>query len=503
MLPPNTMAIRQLSQEEGISEATLHKWRAEARGKGQLLPDADAGPEGWSSRDKFAAVLETAALNEADLAEYCRKRGLYSAQVAAWRSACEQANDWDRSSMARIGQATKEEKKRVKDLERDLARKDRALAETAALLVLRKKAQANLGGRRGRMISTPHRQFATLLIEEAVTAGARRAPACAVLEISDRTLRRWTRDSEVHADQRPLVPRPEPANKLSAAERLAVLDTCNSGEFASLPPSQIVPKLADQGRYLASESSFYRILRTDGQQHHRGRAKPPIRRKPPTSYKASAPCKVWSWDITWMPGPVAGMFFYLYLIVDIFSRKIVGWEVHERESADQAAVLIRQAVMAEGCTLRPLVLHADNGSPMKGATMKTTLEKLGITASYSRPRVSNDNPFSEALFRTCKYRPDWPTKGFATKADAQAWVKSFASWYNGEHLHSAIRFVTPNARHAGRDRATLADRAVLYANARAQKPERWSGKTRNWQPAGPVWLNPENEISVPEIRDAA
>ena len=146
MLPPDNMAIRQLSRAEGISEATLHKWRAEARGKGQLLPDADAGPEGWTSRDKFAAVLESAALNEADLAEYCRKRGLFPAQIAAWRSACEQANDWDRSSMARISQATREDKKRVKDLERDLARKDRALAETAALLVLRKKAQAIWGG---------------------------------------------------------------------------------------------------------------------------------------------------------------------------------------------------------------------------------------------------------------------------------------------------------------------------------------------------------------------
>ena len=146
MLPPNNMAIRQLSQVEGISEATLHKWRAEARGKGQLLPDADAGPEGWSSRDKFAAVLETAALNEADLAEYCRKRGLYPAQIAAWRSACEPANDWDRASTARLGQATKNEKKRIKDLERELARKDRALAETAALLVLRKKASAIWGG---------------------------------------------------------------------------------------------------------------------------------------------------------------------------------------------------------------------------------------------------------------------------------------------------------------------------------------------------------------------
>ena len=146
MLPPNNLAIRQLSQEEGISEATLHKWRAEARGKGQLLPDADAGPDGWSSRDKFAAVLETAALNQVDLAEYCRKRGLYPAQITAWRAACEQANDWDRSSTARISQATKEEKKRVKDLERELARKDRALAETAALLVLRKKAHAIWGG---------------------------------------------------------------------------------------------------------------------------------------------------------------------------------------------------------------------------------------------------------------------------------------------------------------------------------------------------------------------
>ena len=146
MLPPNNVTIRQLAQEEGISEATLHKWRAEARLKGQLMPDADAGPEGWSSRDKFAAVLETAALNESELGEYCRKRGLYSAQIAAWRLACEQANDWDRASSARLGRVTKEEKRRIKDLERDLARKDRALAETAALLVLRKKASAIWGG---------------------------------------------------------------------------------------------------------------------------------------------------------------------------------------------------------------------------------------------------------------------------------------------------------------------------------------------------------------------
>lgn len=268
------------------------------------------------------------------------------------------------------------------------------------------------------MISTPHHQTAVVLINDVITAGTRRAKACFELEISNRTLRRWTKDGQLHADQRSLVPRPEPANKLSDVERAAVLEACNSTEFSGLPPSQIVPKLADQGRYLASESSFYRILRADGQQHHRGRAKPPVRRKPPTRYKASTACEVWTWDIKWMPGPLAGMSFYLYLIVAIFSWKTVGWEVHERESADLAANLIRWAVLAEGCFMQPLVLHSDNGSPMKGATMKVTMEKLGITASYSRPRISNDNPFSEALFRTCKYRPNWPAKGFATKVNA-------------------------------------------------------------------------------------
>ena len=145
MLPPNNVAIRQLSREEGISEGTLYKWRSVARRQGQLLPDADCGPDGWSSRDKFTAVLEAAILNEAELAEYGRKRGLYPAQIAAWRGACEQANDWERTSAVRLERASKEEKKRVKDLERELARKDRALAETAALLVLRKKASAIWG----------------------------------------------------------------------------------------------------------------------------------------------------------------------------------------------------------------------------------------------------------------------------------------------------------------------------------------------------------------------
>ncbi len=342
------------------------------------------------------------------------------------------------------------------------------------------------------------------LIDEAMAAGARQAGACAELGLDRRTLQRWrSSDGTIREDLRPVAERPEPANKLSAEERDLIAATCNSEAFASLPPGQIVPRLADKGEYIASESSFYRVLRERGQNHRRGRARPATRRKPPASFEAKSPCEVWTWDITWLPGPVLGMFFYLYLIVDIYSRKIVGWEVHERESAEFAARLLERAVWAEGCAARPVVLHADNGSAMKGATMKVTMERLGVTASFSRPRVSNDNPCSEALFRTCKYGPSWPAEGFASIGDARLWVKDFTAWYNTEHHHSAIRFVTPEQRHRREDQARLARRHTVYQAARERHPARWSGKTRNWQPVGSVWLNPERADNGHEGHGAA
>lgn len=353
------------------------------------------------------------------------------------------------------------------------------------------------------MTSTPDRQEIVALIDRAMTAGARQATACAELGLNARTLQRWTGpQGAVRDDRRPFAEGPEPANKLSDEERDLIVATCNAPEFASLPPSQIVPRLADQGIWVASESSFYRVLRERSQNHRRGRARPVTRRKPPTSFEAKAPCQVWSWDITWLPGPIAGAFFYLYLIIDIFSRKIVGWEVHDRETAEFASQVLERAVWAERCLSSPLVLHADNGSPMKGTTMKVTMERLGVTASFSRPRVSNDNPFSEALFRTCKYTPTWPTRGFATIEAARAWVHSFATWYNTEHRHSAIRFVTPDQRHRGEDRGLLDSRHQVYEMARAARPERWSGQTRNWKPIGPVWLNPERPDAGPAKRVA-
>jgi transposase InsO family protein len=188
---------------------------------------------------------------------------------------------------------------------------------------------------------------------------------------------------------------------------------------------------------------------------------------------------------------IKGKFYYWYMVLDVFSRKIVGHEVQEAESAELAALLMRRTSLAEGLAGRPLVLHSDNGSAMKGATMLATLENLGVVASFSRPRVSNDNPYAEALFRTCKYRPEYPRKAFASVDAARAWTQQFVRWYNHEHKHSGLKFVTPAQRHNGVATAVLAQREVVYAKAKARNPHRWSRTTRNWQLTDEVWLNPE------------
>ncbi len=354
------------------------------------------------------------------------------------------------------------------------------------------------------MTNTPDRRQVFELVKEARKSGARIAQACVALGMSARTLQRWSQRGESVPDGRPTAVRPAPGNKLSEAERLRILEACHQKEFESLPPSQIVPRLADKGEYIASEASFYRTLHAADEQKHRGRTRAPHPRKAPTSYCAIAPNEVWSWDITWLAGHVLGRFFYLYLILDIFSRKIVGWEVHEKELGEYASALVQRAVLAEECIGKPLVLHADNGSAMKGATLKTTLESLGIISSFSRPRVSNDNPYSEAIFRTCKYRPDYPSNGFATMEQAREWVLQFVVWYNEVHRHSGIRFVTPIERHLGKDTTTLANRQKVYEAAKTRNPERWSGKTRNWSVIEEVWLNPENHAAAkPSIVEVA
>ena len=280
-----------------------------------------------------------------------------------------------------------------------------------------------------------------------------------------------------------------PANRLSENERQAILTLVNQPAFADRPPSQIVPALADQGVYLASESTFYRVMKAANQVRHRGQARAPTHRRP-DPLTATAPNQVWSWDITYLATTVKGMFFYLYLFLDVFSRKIVGWEVFTSESAEQAATVLAQAYHREEVRPATLVLHADNGGPMKGATMLATLQRLGVMPSFSRPSVSDDNPFSEALFKTLKYQPGTPSQPFGNLEAARQWVAGFVAWYNETHRHSALPFVPPGQRHRGEDPALLDLRRQRYAAARARHPERWSGPIRHWEPVSAVCLNP-------------
>ena len=345
------------------------------------------------------------------------------------------------------------------------------------------------------MIPFEERRSLIDLYQEAVASGARRDKAAEELGYPARTLRRWLDDDGgVQADKRPEAIRPPPANRLTDEERQAVLAICNTPDYASLPPSQIVPRLADQGIYLASESTFYRVLKAEEQLHARGRSRSAPKASAPTTHVATGPNQVWSWDISYMPSPVRGLYWYLYAVMDVYSRKLVAWEVHECESGEHARDLIERAVLREGCHLQPLVLHADNGGPMRASTLYAKLHELGVTTSHSRPRVSNDNAYSESLFRTLKYCPQWPSQGFETLTAARGWMIRFERFYNQEHRHSRIKFVTPSQRHNGEDVELLAARERLYEAAMATRPERWCRKrTRNWTPAGAVALNPVKE----------
>lgn len=354
------------------------------------------------------------------------------------------------------------------------------------------------------MISAHDRREAVELIEEATAAGASQGKACKAIGINARTYQRWTREGGVKTDGRPEAKRKTPRNKLSEEERAQILEICNHEEYASLPPSQIVPALADRGVYIGSESSFYRVLRDAKQVQHRGKAQAPRKVAKPKEHRADGPNQVWSWDITYLASTVLGLFFRLYMVMDIYSRKIVCWEVHETESAEHAATLIEKACWAEHIRQDGLVLHSDNGSPMKGATMLAKLQKLGIMPSFSRPSVSNDNPYSESLFGTLKYTPAYPAKPFESLEEARAWVYQFVQWYNREHRHSGLKFVTPDERHRGNDATILERRKAVYEEAKRKHPERWSGSTRNWEPEGTIWLNPsdsdveKNKVSLKE-----
>jgi len=347
-----------------------------------------------------------------------------------------------------------------------------------------------LRGQRGRHISLAIKRKVVTLIDAACTSGAPKITACQSVGIDVRTYARWKQPDGLK-DKRSQRQR-TPKNKLSGAQRNEVIAVVNQAKYCDMSPNKIIPALADEGIYIASESTFYRILRAEKMLTHRGKSNAKTHHKP-KALVAQNPNQIWSWDISYLATHVVGLFYYLYLILDIYSRKIVAWTVQERESSAHAAALMREACADEMISPEQITLHSDNGSPMKGATMLATLQKLGVVASFSRPAVSNDNPFSEAMFKTLKYVPQYPSSGFAAIAHARAWMVKFVHWYNHAHLHSSLHFITPQQRHCGQDKLIFTQRKQVYEGAKARFPQRWAGSTRQWDLPERVRLNPDKQ----------
>jgi len=337
---------------------------------------------------------------------------------------------------------------------------------------------------------------------EACAAGARQSEACRIVGITERTLQRWDQQEGGGQDARrgPYTP---VAHRLTEAEKDEALAHANRPDYRNLTPETIVAKLADENVYICSERSLRRVLKERDQATYRGRAKPATPAQKPREYAASEPLRVLSWDITYLRNStVRGAFFFLYLYVDVWSRRILGHAVHEEQTSELAADLLCNVCTEHDIEADTAVVHQDNGAPMKGATFLATLDALGITKSFSRPRVSDDNAFIESLFRHLKYAPSYPSRGFANIDEARAWVERFVVWYNHAHLHSSIGYVTPDDRHHGRDVELLAERRRVYAEARARTPRRWSGQPRKWDRPLIVTLNPNRTVEARPARSS-
>lgn len=336
-----------------------------------------------------------------------------------------------------------------------------------------------------------------VLIQDAVTAGARIAPACEVLEIGIRTYQRWKADPG--GDKRKATPR-RIARKLSEEEREQIITVCCSPEYENVTPYVIYADLLDKGIYLASVKTMYRLLRERGLLHHRRESWPAHRHAKPPELKATGPNQVWSWDITFLPTRVNGIFFYAYILMDVWSRKIVGWEIHAEESEAHARDFFRRVAAAN--KVEGVRLHSDNGNPMKGVTILALFFTLGILPSYSRPRVSNDNPYSEALFKTIKFTPGYPRR-FAEIDQARNWFAEFVHWYNTKHRHSGIGYISPATRHAGRTPQIMTQRNKVLEQARRKHPERWPNGQLHWEEYPVVYLNPDPQTRESLMRKSA
>lgn len=330
------------------------------------------------------------------------------------------------------------------------------------------------------------------LLQEGIQCGVSIKAVADLFGIAARTLRRWGLMMQAQGfsrDQRRGAARAV-AHRFSPQERQRVLDTVTDPCFADLTPAQIVAILAEDGLYIGSESTIYRIMREEGLLNHRGRARPARPPRPIPALEATGIHQVLAWDITLLPGPAKGQFFYLYMVIDVWSRRILGVEVHGRECGQLASAFFDRVCRDEGINGgSATVLHSDNGAPMRSFTLAAKLAELGVASSFSRPRVSNDNAYAESWFRTMKYHQSYPLRRFRDLSAVRAWVDAFVDWYNTEHRHSGIQYVTPDQRHHGQADVICAKRQQTYEQARQRHPQRWSRSTRDWSQPQIVKIN--------------
>ena len=310
-------------------------------------------------------------------------------------------------------------------------------------------------------------------------------PACRAMGVAPATIYRWRRPPERQASK----PRPKPPRALSPSEREAVLEVLHSERFVDCSPAQAWATLLDEGRYLASERTMYRILAAEGEtRERRDQLVHPAYSKP--ELLAERPNELWSWDITKLLGPAKWTYFYLYVILDVFSRYVVGWTIQHRESAHVAQQLIEQAITQQGIVPGQLTIHADRGSSMRSKPVAFLLADLGVTKTHSRPYTSTDNPYSEAQFKTLKYRPDFPDR-FDSILHSRTWGQAFFPWYNSEHRHSGIGLMTPATVHYRRAEVVHEQRARVLAAAHAANPERFvRGLPQPPKLPTAAWINP-------------
>lgn len=323
------------------------------------------------------------------------------------------------------------------------------------------------------------------------------AAACAALAVPRSSLYRARPTTNV-----PEAPAPEPAGRpapprtLSPTEKTQVRELLNSARFQDLAPREIYAELLDEERYLCSISTMYRILAEHAEvRERRNQLRHPAYRKP--ELLATGPNQVWSWDITKLRGPSKGVYYYLYVIIDIYSRYVVGWLIAEIEAAELAEQLIAETCAKQGVQRAQLTIHADNGSPMTAKTVAILLADLGVTKSHSRPHVSNDNPYSEAQFKTLKYRPDYPDR-FGSVADARQWARSFFAWYNDQHHHTGLGLLTPAVVHTGRAVNVRQKHQTVLRQAYLVHPERFvRGQPEPTKLPEAVWINPPPSTTEP------